>query len=138
VVFSTRKRLNQVQSFVLKFVNNQTEPLADLDLQRRSESRVRINTVVLLIPYQDHRPQIAKMFPGLTKDWSTTGLSVVLSEPRGVDDVIVGVRFEGEIHYILSRAVHLSPIGPGFYHLGLRFCEKLHPGDFPELANLVF
>jgi len=138
VVFSARKRLNQVQSFVLKFLNNHAEPLTEFDPRKRNETRVRINTVVLLIPYRDHRPQLEKMFSGFTKDWSTTGMSVILSEPRGVDQVIVGVRFEAETHYILAKAVHLSPIGPGFYQLGLRFSELLHVSDFPELADLAF
>ncbi|NMC18789.1 MAG: hypothetical protein GYA33_00055 [Thermogutta sp.] len=138
MVFSARRRLNQVQSFVLKFLNNHAEPVSEFDPRKRNETRVRINTVVLLIPYRDHRPQLDKMFFGFTKDWSTTGISVILSEPRGVDQVIVGVRFEAEIHYILGKAVHLSPIGPGFYQLGLRFSEMLHVSDFPELADLVF
>lgn len=138
VVFSARKRLNQVRSFVLKFLNNHAEPLLEFDLRKRSETRVRINTVVILIPFQHSRAQVTRMFSGFTKDWSTTGVSVILSEPRGVDQVIVGVRFEAEIHYILAKAVHLSPIGPGFYQLGLRFLEMLHVADFPELADLVF
>ncbi|GAB6187943.1 PilZ domain-containing protein [Thermopirellula anaerolimosa] len=138
MVFSASKRLNQVRSFVLKFVNNHAEPLSEFDPRKRNETRVRINTVVVLIPYQHGRPELTKMFSGFTKDWSTTGMSVILSEPRGVDRVIVGVRFEAEIHYILATAIHLSPIGPGFYQLGLRFSEMLRVSDFPELADLVF
>jgi hypothetical protein len=41
------------------------------------------------------------------------------------------------MRFLLGRAIHLTPMGGGFYQLGLEFIEMLQPTDFPELAGLT-
>jgi len=102
----------------------------------RSESRVPMVGVVLVIPMVNDEPAIGQAFTAITKEVSTTGMSLVLSEPRGLDEVIVGVRWEGDMTYLRAVAKHLNPLGGGFFQLGLRVTSLAHPSDYPQIESL--
>jgi hypothetical protein len=132
----TRDKSNEVQSFMLKMVNNNCPDVQGLMDGPRLESRVNLSVVVAVIPVEDGRPLVDKRFNAVTKELTTRGLSVVLSECRAADDVIVGFHWERSMKFLLAQARHLSPMGGGFWQLGLRLKEVVHPDDFPELADI--
>lgn len=135
--FFTQKKLHEVQSFVLKFVNSHSDVLDSVNLGKRRESRARLCVVAVLIPYDTGEIPVKQKLPVITKEFSSTGMSVILPEPRGFDRVVVGLKFQGELRFILARAVHLTPMGGGFFQLGLEFLQMLHPGDHPELRDVI-
>jgi hypothetical protein len=134
----TRDKKRAVQSFILKVVNNNCPELAALIEGPRLESRVNLTVVVLVVPVEDGRPLAKKAFSTVTKEFSTTGLALVLGEPKVLDEVIVGFRWEGEMTFIRATAKHLNPMGGGFYQLGLQMIELVCPGEFPDLESLYF
>lgn len=136
-LFARNPRVD-VQSFMLKLVNNHCPELDALEFGKREESRVRLTVVTLVIPFEAKQPVVHHMFAAVTKEMSTGGVSLVLSEPRGVDEVILAFRFEGETRFVLAKAVHLSPMGAGFYQLGLQFRRMIVPGDYPALLDISF
>ncbi|MEJ5340080.1 MAG: hypothetical protein WHT09_00820 [Thermogutta sp.] len=136
--FFTQKKVHEVQSFVLKFVNSHSEVAESVELGQRRESRTRLCVVAVLIPYDARTIPVREKLPVVTKEFSSTGMSVILSEPRGYDRVVVGLKYQGEMRFILARAVHLTPMGGGFFQLGLEFLQMLHPCDHPELREVVF
>ncbi len=136
-LFSRNKELG-VQSFMLKLVNNNCAELESLIEGPRLEGRVRLTIVVLVIPVEHGRPVLTQMFAAVTKEFSTRGVSLILNEPRGLDHVILGFRWEDGMKFVHGKAKHLNPIGAGFYQLGLRLTKMVHAGDYPELEKVIF
>ena len=134
----TRDRKRSVQSFILKVVNNNCPELAALIEGPRLEQRVNLTVVVLIVPVENGKLITKKAFTAVTKEFSTTGLAVVIDEPKGLDEVIVGFRWEREKTFVRATAKHLNPMGGGFYQLGLQMTEMAHPGEYPELESLCF
>lgn len=136
-MFSRRKQ-QEVQRFLLKVVNNHCAELEALAGGPRGERRVRLTMVVLVIPVTHDRPMLHKMFAAVTKEFSTTGLSLAVSEPCALDEVILAFRWESDMKYVRAKAVHLNPMGAGFYHLGLKTIEVVAVGDYPVLEDVRF
>ncbi|HYW78486.1 MAG TPA: hypothetical protein VE890_02880 [Thermoguttaceae bacterium] len=126
-----------VQSFLLKLVNNNCSGLEELVEGPRLDGRVNLVIVTLVIPMKKGRPQIKEAFSAVTKEFSTTGVAVVLDGPVGLDDVILGFRWEGEMKFLRGKAKHLNPMGGGFYQLGFQMTETVHVGDFSELRSVI-
>lgn len=132
----SRTKEHEVQSLILKLANANCSELQALIEGPRLEHRVNLTVVVLVLPVEKGRPVVEQMFAAVTREIATTGLSLVLDEPRAPDEVVLGLRWEGEMHFIRAKAMHLNPMGAGFYQLGLRLLEKVHPADYPELRSL--
>ena len=131
-----RDRKRAVQSFILKVVNNNCPELAALIEGPRLENRVNLTLAVLVVPVENGKPLAENAFNAVTKEFSTAGLALVLDEPKALDEVIVGFRWEREMTFIRAAAKHLNPMGGGFFQLGLQMTELVHPSDFPELESL--
>jgi len=134
----TRNKEIGVQSFILKVVNNNCPELEALVEGPRLDRRVNLVVVVLVVPVEANKPQIGQVFPAVTKEFSTTGLSLVFNEPRPLDEMILGFRWEARMTFVRAKARHLNPMGAGFYQLGVRMTEVLHVDDHPELQSLSF
>lgn len=139
LLFSRRKE-QEVQSFLLKVVNNSnTELLACQSSDGpRGENRVDLMVVVMIVPLDGKRPRLDRSFPAVTKDFTTTGLSVVLDEAKALDEVIVGFRWQQGMTYVRGEARRMNPIGAGFYLLGVKLHEMAHPADYPGLDRAAF
>lgn len=136
-LFAARKELG-VQTFILKLVNNNCSELQSLIEGPRLEHRVSLTVPVLIIPIEHGQPALDRVFPAVTKEIATAGLSVVLDEPRAPDEVVLAVRWQTDIYFVKAKAVHLNPMGAGFYQLGFRLLEMVHPADFPDLRSVQF
>ncbi len=136
-IFS-RKREQEVQSFVLKVVNNNCEELEHLADGPRLEGRVRLCVVVLVVPVENGKPAVEQTFAAVTKEFSTSGLSLVVDSARAPEEAIVAFRWEREMRYVRAEARHLNPMGAGFYQLGLQLVRMVRPSDFPELESVTF
>jgi hypothetical protein len=55
-----------------------------------------------------------------------------------LDEAIVAVQWENVAKFIRTKAQHLNPMGAGFYQLGFRIIEMIHPGDCPALRSIQF
>jgi hypothetical protein len=134
----TRDRSKAVQSFILKLVNSNCPEIEALKAGPRLEGRVNLVVVVMVVPLVKKKPVVGKAFAALTKEFSTSGVALVLPDARSMDEVALGFRREGEIAWVRAAAKHLSPLGAGFYQLGFRLMEVLPSADYPELRSLRF
>jgi hypothetical protein len=134
----SKKEDYRVQSFVLKLVNNNCPELKAMMEGPRLDSRVNMVVVVMIIPVENKRLQIRQAFTAVTKEFSTTGVAVVLDRPQNLSEAILGFRIEGEMVFMRARAKHLSPMGGGFHQLGFKMIEPVSPGDCPQLAPMSF
>ena len=135
-LFSRNKTL-EVQSFMLKFLNNNCAELESLVEGPRLDRRVNLSVVVLIIPVERGQPLVDQQFAAVTKCFSSAGVSVVLNEPTGLEDVIVGFRWECEMKFVLAKAKHLSPMGAGFYQLGLQLTRVVRPDEYTALDAVL-
>ena len=133
-----RRKQQQVQAFIHHLVNNNCPELKALIEGPRLDRRVNLTIVVLVIPIKGGRPLASEAFTAVTKEFSSTGLAIVLNEPMGMDDVVIGFRWETDMTFVHGKAKHLNPLGGGFHQLGLRLVEMVRPAEYPELksANL--
>ena len=131
-----RNRELSVQSFIVKLLNNNCAELKATIGGPRLDCRVNLTMVVLVIPVEGGRPQLRKAFTAVTKEFSNMGVAIVLERPLGLDEVIVGFRWEGEMTFVRGKAKHLNPLGGGFHQLGFRLTEVLPVADYPELKSL--
>jgi hypothetical protein len=138
VLLFSRNKDREIQSFMLKMANNNCPGLMAMAEGPRTECRANLTLVVLIVPLENNKPLVDRMFAAVTKEVSTVGASLVLHEPRALDEMIVGFRFEGSMHYIRAKAEHLNPMGAGFYQLGVRMKEMVYVGDCPALATVSF
>lgn len=134
----SRNKAAGVQSFLLKLVNNHCPELGPLFDNRRDESRVPVCVVTLVVPLKKGKVQLDDHFPTVTKEFSTTGVSIVLDRPRGLEEVILAFRWEKEntMMFLKGTAKHLNPMGAGFYHLGIELSTVVRVDEYPELENL--
>ena len=132
----TRDKRKAVQSFLVKVVNNNCPGLAALIDGPRIESRVNLTVVVLVVPVENGKPVVERAFATVTREFSTTGLSLVLEHAVTLDEAIVGFRWENEMRFIHATAKHLNPMGGGFHQLGLQMSAMVRASDFPELESL--
>ena len=136
-IFS-RRREQEVQGFICKVVNNNCSELENLMDGPRLEGRVRLSIVVLVIPVENNRPVVERTFAAVTKEFSTSGLAVILDSARAPEESIIGFRWEGAMCFVRAEARHLNPMGAGFYQLGLQLVRMIAPGEHPELESLSF
>ena len=136
-IFS-RKREQEVQSFVLKVVNNNCSELEALVEGPRLEGRVRLCVVVLVIPIENGKPVLERTFGAVTKEFSTSGLSLVVDSGRVPEESIIAFRWEREMRFALAEARHLNPMGAGFYQLGLQLIRMVRPSEYPGLESVSF
>ncbi len=132
----TKNRDSGVKSFVLKLVNNHCPGLKALTEGPRMDSRVTVVVAVMVAPLDGGQVQVRRAFTAVTKEFSSTGVAVVLARPSGLDEVLLGFRFEGEMTFLRAKARHLSPIGGGFFQLGFKLLEVVTPADYPKLESL--
>ena len=133
-----RKKELQIQSFIHHLVNNNCPELIAMIEGPRTDSRVNLTVVVLIIPVKSGRPQPSEAFNAVTKEFSNTGLAIVLDEPIALDDVVIGFRREADMTFVRGKAKHLNPLGGGFHQLGFRLTEMVHVDDLPELKSVSF
>jgi hypothetical protein len=119
-------------------INTNCSDVRQLDDGPRTDSRINLSVVVLVIPLDKKKADVARSFHAVTKDFSSTSLSVMIDSPREVGDVIIAFRFEGQMYFARAKAKHLTPLGGGFHQLGFQLEEMISPVDYPGLSNLSF
>jgi hypothetical protein len=135
-LFSRNKQLG-VQQFVLKLLNNNCPEMKALYEGPRRENRINLTLAVLVAPLEKGKVQAENIFYTVTKDFSVNGVGIVMNEQRSLDEVILGLHITGEITLVRARAKHMSPMGGGFFQLGLELTEMACISDYPQLKQLL-
>jgi hypothetical protein len=133
-----RNKLMEVQGFVLRMVNNNCPELKALAEGPRLDTRVNLTLVALVIPLEGGRPQVRRAFFALTKEFSGTGVGLVVEGPVTTEDALLGFRSEDDMVFVRATSRHLSPMGGGFYQFGMQLEEVVPAGDYSELQSLRF
>ncbi len=129
----TRKKMLEVQNFVLKVINNNCPELKAFLEGPRRDKRVNLSLVVLVVPLQDGELQVGKAFYAITSELSISGVGIILAQQRALVDVVLGFRLKNEMSFVYATAKHLNPMGNGFCHLGLEMTEIVPISKYPQL-----
>jgi hypothetical protein len=135
VFFPTRNKQLSVQNFVLKVINNNCPELKAFLEGPRRDKRANLTLVVLVVPLVDGELRIGDAFNAITQEFSVSGVGIILDRQRALDEVILGFRLEDEMSYVRATAKHLSPMGNGFYHLGMELKEVVPKSKYLELET---
>jgi hypothetical protein len=131
-----RKKESAVQSFLVSLLNENCRALRDCVDGPRMEKRVNLTLVLAVVPMERGKPAVRKTFYATTKEFSTCGVALVVDQPCGIDEALLGFRRKGSMVWIRAKARHLHPLGGGFFQLGFRLVERLESSEFEELETI--
>jgi len=134
--FDTRKRLCEVRSFVRQVVDLTTPGLPPDSGEFRADGRSNRALPVLLTPWEDDQPVVEESTYAITKDLSDRGLSLVLQQPLKSVHVVAGLWLESP-RFALAEVRQNSPLGGGFWQLGLELVQLLDAAEFPQVQSLI-
>lgn len=138
MIFQARKNLLGVQNFVLKVVNNNCPELKGIFEGPRRDKRVNLTIPILVVPMENGQLQVGKAFNAVTQELSVNGVGIVLDGAMALDEVLLGFRMKTEITFVEAVAKHISPMGGGFFHLGLEMNEVIPTSKYPGLQAFAF
>lgn len=138
-LFSKKNKVDKsVKAFLVGLLNNNCSDLKSLIEGDRNDQRVNLSVVIGLIPIENDEPNADHAYTVVTRDFSTTGVSIILEKPIGFDLAVLAFRFDGMMKYFKAEARHLNPMGGGFYSLGFQLLEETYSGDYPQLETIHF
>ncbi len=80
---------------MLKLINNNCPELKAMREGPRTESRVNLTVVCLVIPVQKKRPVVERMFAATTMEFTALGVALVLDSPRTLEEGSSGFAGKG-------------------------------------------
>ena len=128
----------KVRGVVLKLLNSNCPELVPEIEDTRSDKRANLAIVVAVVPVENGKIQGNEAFTAVTKDFSSSGVSVVTERPLPFDHAILGFRMDGEIVFLLAEARHVAPMGGGLFQVGFQLLEVVSTGDYPGLEAVRF
>lgn len=135
---SARNKRMKAQRLLVRIVNARNKDVESHIEGPREDRRVNLTVPVWVVPVEKGRPRMADAFTTVTREMSTSGMSLVVQQPFSSGEVIVAMRAEGQPLYLRGRTRHVDPLGAGIWHAGIDIAEVLELVDCPELESLVF
>ena len=103
----------------------------------RVDSRSNRTLPLVLVPWIDETPRPDGAVTALTKNLSSHGLTVLYVDPVEAEEVVVGFCIESQPYFVLGNIRHRTPLGGGFFQLGIELTRILTATDEPALETLV-
>jgi hypothetical protein len=135
-LFNSRHKERDVQKLLVQVLNNNCSDVSAMIEGPRVEGRVNLTLAVQVMPLAGGKPVVEQAFAAVTKEFSSTGLSLVVDHPLGHEDWLVGLSWEGRMSYIHGQFRHQDPLGAGFWIVGLQLLEVFPEDRFPDLKRL--
>ncbi len=102
----------------------------------RSATRGTFTEVVWVVPCSSPATaDYSRVFPAVSRDLCTEGIGIVHNAPVTEPCVIIGLRDETAPRFIVCTPKHCTPLGYGFYHIGL-FAEDVIQPDAAEIEAI--
>jgi hypothetical protein len=103
----------------------------------RHATRGTLTEVVWVVPCESpEQADYSRVFPAVSRDLCTEGIGIVHSAPVTEPCVIIGLRDESNPRFIACTPKHCTPLGYGFFHIGLYADEVVRP-DGNEIEAMV-
>ncbi|RMF95981.1 MAG: hypothetical protein D6741_11190 [Planctomycetota bacterium] len=136
--FLLRKKREAVRRFLSRRLNERVMRSVP-DCHGRFDSRSAFCEVIWIVPFDavEKRPDYSQAFAAVSRDLSAEGASFVRDEPLAADRVLLGIRGDYGWEFLRSDVEHNTPIGYGFYLVGIRAIEpfRVDPCIVDELEQ---
>lgn len=100
-----RKKESAVQAFLVSLLNENCSALRERLDGPRLEGRVNLTLVLMVVPIEHGKPATRRAFCATTKEFSTTGVALVVDQPYGIEEAILGFRRRGTTTWVARRPV---------------------------------
>jgi hypothetical protein len=118
--FLVRKKHDEVRTLFAGYVNRNSVPQIG-DSQRKARRGAFCEVVWLIsLDSESHEPQFPSAVPILTKDLCKEGLSVLHTQPLADELVLIAMEGDVSTKFVVCRLEHCTPMGYGFYQIGLQ------------------
>ena len=127
--FLLRKRQQDVRRLLQGRINRTVA--RQLDDKARRARRCALCEVAWIIPYPEgSTPDFDGGFPAVTRDVSEEGVSFIHTEPVNDDRLLLGLKNDVETFYVVGPVEHCTPLGYGFYQIGVKPFETMNVDPF--------
>jgi hypothetical protein len=83
------KEAEEAQAFLLRFLNNRCLRQKFSVEEKRRETRTNLVVGVWIVPLVEGATVVGRAFPTVTKDFTTSGLGIVIDKPFTCEEVLV-------------------------------------------------
>lgn len=98
-LFAPRKE-SAVQAFVVSLLNESCHAVQRQEDGPRVERRVNLTKVVMVVPVEAKKLLVNQAFTAITKEFSSTGVAMVVDHVYGPDEAVLGFRSRGGIAWV--------------------------------------
>jgi hypothetical protein len=127
--FLFHKKRDEVKRVLHGRVNRAHARTISVD-NSRAATRGSLAEVVWVVPWASvAKADYIRVFPAVCRDLSTEGIGFVHNAPLIERCVLIGLRDSTAPRFIACTLKHCTPLGYGFYHIGLFADEVINPSD---------
>lgn len=137
-LFTTRKKRLDVHQLLRRAMDT-TSPnlLPEEEEEKRWEDRSNRTIPILLAPWVGGEPKAAEHTIAVTKNLSSQGIALVLPQPFRAEQVVLCFWLESMPEFVLGEIRQNSPLGGGFWQLGVELTERINPVECGAIEPLI-
>ena len=132
----SRKNQDKVKRFMFRFINHRSMAKIKVLEQGRHEERIDVNVGVWVAPMIKGRPEIDLAFRALTKNFNSTGVGLFVDHEIQHPDVLLRLVSDDQTMFLRAEVIDSTPLGAGYYLVGLQVEDLVVPTDFKQLDQL--
>jgi len=137
-LFNARpKEEEEARTFLFRFLNDRCFHHEVAVEENRRENRSSLVMGVWIIPLIDGSPVLSRAYPSVTKDFTTSGLSIVVDTPPSCKEVLIALPVKVDTALLHCKVLDSRPIGAGFLVAGLRVLGLVPGSQYPDLSKLA-
>ena len=133
----SRSKKCEAQKFLVQMANQWTmDRISKLD-ERRTERRANLNVGVWVVPMDEKVPKVLQAFVALTRDLSSSGLSIITKQSIVTREFLVGFTDEPEARFLRTRVLDRKDLGLGWLQLCMEVTGMVDKEEYPELTEFA-
>ncbi len=134
--FKKRKKLQVVQGMIRRIVDLSTPDFRHQLKELRKEKRAARSLPVLIVPFVDDQPMMNHTSFGVTRDLSSTGVSVLAQNLIESAEIGIGFWLDGACEFFRGTVRHRRPSDGGYWQIGVELDEVLDHSRWPQIRQL--
>ena len=134
--FDDHKKKLDVQAFLRRAIDSSAPNRPPIEGEARWDSRANRTFPLILAPWVDGEPRPDEAVTALTKNLSGQGMTAIMAAPLEAEQLIIGFALEGQSYYLLGNIRHRTPLGGGFWQLGIELTRLVTPSEEPAIDQI--
>jgi hypothetical protein len=134
--FSDNKKQLDVQAFLRRAIDSSTPNRPPVEGDSRWDSRANRTFPLILAPWVDGEARPDEAVTALTKNLSGQGMTAIIAAPLEAEQLVIGFALEGQSYYLLGKVRHRTPLGGGFWQLGIELTHMITPAEEPAIEEI--